>query len=419
MSEIRENEIIAHIMRGNHSFNVVLSVGVRAILLLLQHLHRMHKEKLLSGGEVENFENFVRATGGRFDIVNVPVAEGQETALDEFRQNLSDLKIRYHVLPDLNSTDNRIQVCVYQPDAGRFANCFKDYIRKQLSGGELLENNLLNLTDGQASLVSVQGEDRKPEILKDFNDLKINYAVMPDLRVGDGKIQFLVANHDIPRLKQWYRLYQQDMLKGGKAVADLRTISMDEYQATADMKAEEYIDTATPEMKERLAKYNTLEKGEFEKAVDELEKQVRQADTYTFEKYLKNPEYEMISVDHKTLVEPVDVSAFPESEQENFICRIPGTYGEEAKYLSVPKEQVFMLSMGGRERYFSFVKADEEPTVLDKAGKRALEFATGHALMEHFDKAREMIDAEKLEKVAEIAKQLSGDVPLPSPVLAK
>ena len=41
-------------------------------------------------------------------------------------------------------------------------------IQKQLSGGELLENNLLNLTEGQASLVSVQGEERKAEI--DFTD---------------------------------------------------------------------------------------------------------------------------------------------------------------------------------------------------------------------------------------------------------
>ena len=54
--------------------------------------------------------------------------------------------------------------------------------------------------------------------------------------------------------------------------------------------------------------------------MDELEKQARRADTYTFEKYLKNPEYEMISVDHKILVESVGVSAFPEAEQENFIC---------------------------------------------------------------------------------------------------
>ena len=118
-------------MRGNQSFNVILSVGARAILLLLQHLHRMHNEKLLTGGEVEDFEKYVKATGGKFDIVNVPVAEGQEAALEEFKQNLSNLKVRYHILPDLDGADKRIQICVYQPDAGRFASCFKDYIQKQ------------------------------------------------------------------------------------------------------------------------------------------------------------------------------------------------------------------------------------------------------------------------------------------------
>ena len=75
--------------------------------------------------------------------------------------------------------------------------------------------------------------------------------------------------------------------------------------------------------------------------------------------------------------------------------------------------------MGGRERYFSFIKADEIPTVLDKVGNKVLGFATGHALMEHFDKVRQMLNSAKLEEVAVIAKQLSGDVPLPSPVLTK
>ena len=103
--EVRANEVLARIMRGNQTFNVVLTAGIRGILLLAQHLHRMHKEKLLSGGEIESFEKFLKATGGRFDIINVPVTEGNASELDAFQNMLEERKIRYHILPDLNGND--------------------------------------------------------------------------------------------------------------------------------------------------------------------------------------------------------------------------------------------------------------------------------------------------------------------------
>ena len=116
----------------------------------------------------------------------------------------------------------------------------------------------------------------------------------------------LVANHDLPRMKQWYQLFRQDQMKMGKAVQDFRTISLDDYRATAEMKAEDYIKTTPPETMARLEKYQTLEKGVFEQAIDRMENQVGTADTYTFEKYLTDENYEMLSIDHKT---PADANA--------------------------------------------------------------------------------------------------------------
>jgi hypothetical protein len=54
------------------------------------------------------------------------------------------------------------------------------------------------------------------------------------------------------------------MLKQEKKIGALRSMTMDEYQATAEMQPEEYVATSTEEMKERLQKYEGLEKGEFE-----------------------------------------------------------------------------------------------------------------------------------------------------------
>ena len=417
--EVRTNEVFARILRGNQSFNVILSAGIRGILILAQHLYRMHKEKLLAGGEVESFEKFLKATGGRFDIINVPVTQEGAADFEEFKKMLDERKIRYHILPDLNGNDQRIQVCVFQPDAQRFAGCFRDYIQNQLSGGEMVEGNLLNLTDGHASLVSVPGEDQVERFREDFNRLRINYAVMPDLRVGDGQVQILVANNDIPKMRHWYQLYQEDMLRQGKHVGKFRSITMDEYQATAEMKPEEYVATSPEELKERLQKYERLEKGEFEQAIDALENQVGTADSYAFEKYLRNPEYEMLSIDHETLVAQVNPEILPETERQNFICRIPGTFGEDVRYLSVPKEQVFLLSGSGRDRYLAFIRSEDAPDVFEKAGKKAVEFTTGKSLMEHFDKVKEKLSEEQLKKTAEIAARLVAANPVPNPVLSK
>lgn len=417
--EVRANEVLARIMRGNQTFNVVLTAGIRGILLLAQHLHRMHKEKLLSGGEIESFEKFLKATGGRFDIINVPVTEGNASELDAFQNMLEERKIRYHILPDLNGNDRRMQFCIYQPDAQRFAGCFQEYIQSQLSGGEMVEGNLMNLTDGHASLVSVPGEEHMEQFREDFNRLRINYAVMPDLRVGDGQVQILVANNDLPKMRHWYQLYQEDMLRQGRQVGSFRSMTMDEYQATAEMKPEEYIATSPADMRERLKKYEGMEKGEFEQAIDKLENQVRTADTYAFEKYLKNPEYEMLSIDHESLVAQADPSALPPEEQENFICRIPGTFKENERTLVIPKDQVFLVPGTGKDRYLAFVRSDMPPAVYDKAGKRVSEFATGKSLMEHFDQVKEKLSVQELQKTAEIAARLTQNVPVPNPVLAK
>ena len=417
MSDSMEmNQIMAKILKGNQSFNVILSMGARGILLIAQHLYRMQKEKLLLGGEVESFEKYIKATGGRFDIVNVPFVTEKEDMIENFKEQLDKVGIRYHILPDLNKKDAKIQVCVFQPDAGRFAGCFKEYIQKQMIGGQMAEEKLLNFTDGHASLVSIPVEEKIGEAERDFKHLKINYALMPDLNVGDGHVQVLVANHDLPRMKQWYQLFRQDQMKVGRAVPEFRTISLDEYQATAQMKAEDYVNTSGDDLKARLGKYQEIGKCDFAQALDRIENQVGTANSYAFENYLMNEKYEMLSIDHETLVEGVDKSVLPETEQEKFYCRIPGTYKENEKILTIPKDQVFRMNTGGRARYLAFVKKATEPDVFDRNGQKEKTFDSGSSLMAHFDKVKEEMAAAQLQKVSEIAQQLTDNVPLPNPV---
>ena len=97
---------------------------------------------------------------------------------------------------------------------------------------------------------------REEEIFQeDFAALKVNYTVLPDLKVGDGQIQIMVANSDAAKVEQWYKLYQTDMLKKGKEIPDLNLIDMSTYQKTGEMSTDEYINTGDKKVAEANQKY--------------------------------------------------------------------------------------------------------------------------------------------------------------------
>lgn len=91
----------------------------------------------------------------------------------------------------------------------------------------------------------------------------INYSQLPDLHVGDGEIQVVVANADLPKVESWYKLYREDLLKKGMTdVPAMKKMSMDNYMQTGQQTESEYIDTASPELKAANAKYEGEQKEE-------------------------------------------------------------------------------------------------------------------------------------------------------------
>ena len=77
----------------------------------------------------------------------------------------------------------------------------------------------------------------------------LNYSQLPDVHVGDGEIQVVVANADLPKVESWYKLYREDLLKKGMIdVPAMKKMSMDNYMQTGQQTEAEYIDTASPEL---------------------------------------------------------------------------------------------------------------------------------------------------------------------------
>ena len=381
-------------------------------VLLIQYFARMVKEKKLKVTEFTDFQKFLKATEGKYDIMNVPeIPEGQ------LSEELDALGIHYMVLPDLEKNDG-----IYQPDRENFGAWYQRHILSQMTGGEKDLQQLKNLTSGKTTIISFPLEEEEEMIKEDFEKMGINYSQLPDLHVGDGEIQVVVANADLPKVESWYKLYREDLLKKGMTdVPAMKKMSMDNYMQTGQQTEAEYIDTAAPELKAANAKYEGKEKGEIEHQIETVERNaMRQESSTAYLRYIRDPEYIPISIDRRTLVENSNVINKDGLERYNqFSCRIPGTYGKNEKQLVIPDEQVFRKTNGS---YIAFLRKDEAPFVFDVVTKQVdheIRKLTGEEFVkQYFDEVDKTAENKvtSLQKYKAKSKDLSDlKVKMPTP----
>ena len=358
-TEQEVKDVFLNIVNTMKYMDPVLKLTTLGGVMLFQYFARMVKEKKLNAGEFVDFQSFIKATDGQYDIMNIPAVEEEQ-----LKEELRSLGVHSMVLPDLNKEDGMIQVAVYQPDRDKFGAWYERYLRNQMQGGEKALQELKNLTADKTSIVSFPLEGQEMALGEDFDSMGINYARLPDLNVGDGSIQIVIANSDMPKVEQWYRLKRGDLLKDGVVLPDYDTVTMQQYQETGHQSEENYIENASPEYQEANAKYEGKEKGELEQTVEEQQHKIRSETAASFESYANDPDYIPLSINHKTLVENTSL-ANPEGLRKwnQFSCRIPGTWGEKEKQVIIPVDQVFQLD-GGTD-YIAFLKKDKAPLVVD------------------------------------------------------
>lgn len=417
---------------------------------LITYLARMAKEGKISRGEFNSVQDFIKATEGKYTITNVPfdkdyspwevketIVEGknryivrnsstgevlrgkngekliwrnvkkaekemisrnqkENLALDE----LKEMGIRHVILPDLNQNDGMVQIAIFNEDKEKFVGWQERYLLSRMQGGEHHLRDLQNLTNGNTSLLSMPVEgDKMERMVNDFRELKINYAVLPDLNVGDGETQIVVANSDVPNVEFWMQMYNQDLLERGEEPKEMKSVTMDGYRRTGMMTEEQYADTASEELKKANEKYEGREAGDAEKAVREQEKGVRNINSEAYDEYTKNPEYVEISIDKETLVDHSRYASSPElSGKGLFACRIPGTYGENEQTLVVPEDRVFYYN--GGQQYRVFLKQNEKPLVIGPSGEKIAEEkrASGEKLRNTYFDTVEKKSAERIKK---------------------
>ena len=354
-------EVFLNIVNTMKYMDPVLKLTTLGGVMLFQFFARMVKERKLSVREFTDFQSFLKATDGQYDIMNIPAVEKEQLT-----EELESLGIHYMVLPDLDKEDGMMQVAVYQPDRDKFGAWYERYLRNQMQGGEKALQELRNLTADHTSIVSFPLEGQEMELGEDFDALGINYARLPDLRVGDGSIQMVIANSDMAKVEQWYRLKRGDLLKDGVVLPDYDTVTMRQYQETGHQSEETYIENAAPDYQAANAKYEGKEPGELEQTVEEQQNRIREETAASFESYTNDPEYIALSINHKTLVEHTSLANRESLRKWNqFSCRVPGTWGEKEKQIIIPTEQVFRVD-GGKD-YIAFLKKEKAPLVVEAA----------------------------------------------------
>ncbi len=165
---------------------------------------------------------------------------------------------------------------------------YKSYKEKTMSG-EVKLKKLLEAADGDIRLLKIP-EDKKEEVAKALKKYQIKYSLMPDLNLADGKCEFGFAVTDLPRVNSL-----------------IESLKLGEVISQAD-----YVKNGDPEILDKLAN-NIAENEKKELAT------VQVADK------------RFITVSEELIAE----------ETENALkTRVPGTWGENVRYLWLDKDKV-------------------------------------------------------------------------------
>lgn len=414
------NEIIMHIQNLFRFADPVFRLGAIGTIKLIQFFARMIREKSLSAIEFEDFGKFLKVTEGKYDIMNIPAVDK-----DQLLTEMKPLDIHYMIMPDLNREDGMMQVAVFQPDRDKFGAWYERYLLDRMQGGEKELKELWGLTRGNVSIVSFPLEGREEGMKEDFQALGINYARLPDLRVGDGSIQFEIANSDMGKVNQWYKLKQRDVLQAGEELAPMESITMEQYQQTGSMTEEAYMDTADEEIKRAVTKYEGKEKGEAEKLLQEKENQTGKENTSKFVDHVNDPDFIPVTINKEALIDQSVVSAEMReqfAERGFFCCRIPGTWekGDQQEHiLMLPLKDVFEADDG--KTYIAFLDKKHLPFALHAGdGTAATEYfgMSTPDLAKHFFQeveAAELTPERILDPAKSLAETVTVHIKQPAP----
>lgn len=384
------------IARGMRMYFKMSQPVMYATIKLIQFMARGVKAKFFDKDITENFTKFLKETEGDYSIFRVPYKESntREAAIGSIKNYLDKAGVKYCILESVNDEDKAVHVSIARKDEQKFNVMFTDYIKANLaSDKELNSNDLINLTNGKTTIVSVP--DAALDVMKNaLTETRVNFAELPDLIPDDGEKQLRVATADLNTTKQCYESYKHSLMKNAPAdvtesvtnIPDMKIYSEDDYLNTARRSPDEYMESASDEIKAQIAEFEQLEATEAEKAMQQWAMEIQDSKDVNCQALRSNMAFSEISIDKETLVDRNNINAQLEQKFPNFFfCTIPGTRGEQT--LMLPKNQVFAVNDADKARYIAFVN-NQKPAKLWVKGEPdgGTTYKTGKELFDKFDK---------------------------------
>lgn len=394
-----DNREVDHVlMRVRNNLGGVImvsSITAQMSFRLLVYLLRLAKKGLLAAKSADNFKTFTKLSEGNFTVYNIPLTQekairvrwinklelqlqeeknpirrekikksikGLEKEIPELEQ-LRKLNIEHCVLPKLNGSDQTIQVAVAKKNDQMFKNWFINHLTSSLGGGKKTLEDLKVFTEGNYTIFNFpfEGEELNA-ILPDFDTIGINYAVLPDLKVGDGNSQIAVPNADRGKLEAWIRMWKEKQVRDGKDLKEIYAMDQDSYMNTASAKADDYIRGSD-------APYQEVQK-EFEEHSRETPwtPSLQKDNSEEYIQLDQDANYEKITINRETLYDNMDISGkvAEMSAKGYFISRIPGTYDVKQKTLIIPKTRVFTTDRN--QTFLAFLPKNKPSLVADASG---------------------------------------------------
>lgn len=405
------SEVVTIIRIGMETQYYLIKGVVKSILQLIQFMKKMEKTGILKGKEMNNFNAFIKKTEGQFQLLNIPTEQPEE--LEGMRKNFEKLGITYIVLPDLNPNDGMTQIAYYVPHTNKVEAWYQNFCINHLQGGEKDSIQLRNLTEGNISVVSIPWEHEIGKLREDLDKLKINYAVLPDLNIGDGYVQVMYANADVPNIRAWFELYQKEMLKQGKSIQDSERMTIDEYINMGKLSPGDYEQTASSDIKEQMKEMEKLGgKKSFEAFFPVSGNQMNSVHDGRYLSMKEKPGTVEITI-NETLVRNIS------EEHGLFLTRIPGTYnadGKEELDLALELKNVFRTDDG--KTYISFLELNKNYRTFKYHPEEETKFTLGPQMLgkelfgEHFEKVTRKLDRAKKETLVKNVVKSTG-IPVP------
>lgn len=345
---------------------------------LMVFLLRMAKKGLMSLKYANDYQKFLEKTGGNFSVYNIPLSKEHTERLKDNMDKMADLEdslketknprkkaglrkqieavkadmpefaqleklgIDFCALPKVNGLDNTVQVAIDHKDNPLFKNWFINHLSGELSGGEKTFNEIKAMTEGNTSIFNIPVEgDGVQNMCHDLDILGVNYAVLPDLKVGDGCTQIGVANTDVNTLKAWFRMFRQKQFLEGNELPEMYPISEGSYTETAHTDPQEYMNNSEEKYQQANAEYASQSQEIVQQPT------IQKMDSSEYIRLSQDDNYTKITMDKETLINHGNSAVLEKINSMGYFgARMPGTYKDREKDIMLPKDQVFEFNDG-------------------------------------------------------------------------